>query len=318
MTIESLKYHIKPNEFEKLPVDWEEVFGRKAPLFVEIGFGNGEFLIYLAKEYPNVNIVGFELSLTSFVKAQKKLYDEGIENVRLVMTDGRFGLRELFTDNSVKKVYVNFPCPWSKKGHEDRRVTAGDFVETLASVLEMGGEFELATDDERYASEVHELLSKSDFFGVEPIHINPDRKVKTRYERKWIEDGRTIHIIRAKKVKNVSVKRLTWEESAVHVKIESLNEERIPSLKGKVYKGKNDRVFVVKEVFKDFDGEKYYMKIISSDKGFDQHYNLILEKKRNFWVLKIDSTCHPYRTPTVKWSLYKIKEELSNQFARFK
>jgi len=311
--MKSLKYHIKPNEFEKLPVDWKRIFKRKAPLFVEIGFGNGEFLIYLAKEYTDVNIVGFELSLTSFVKAQKKLYDEGIENVKLVMVDGRFGLRELFKDDSVKKIFVNFPCPWSKKSHEDRRITAGDFVETLASVLEMNGELEFVTDDERYAYEVHELLSRSGFFDVDPIYINPDRKVRTRYERKWMEDGRTIRLIRAKKIRNASVKRLTWEESTVHVKIEGLNEGKIPSLKGKVYKGKNDRVFVIKEVFKDFEGRSYYMKIISSDKGFNQHYNLILEKKRKFWVLKIDSTCQPYRTPAVKWSLYKIKEELSNR-----
>jgi tRNA (guanine-N7-)-methyltransferase len=152
--LEWLRYHIYPEYFEKIPPNWSEIFGREAPIWVEIGFGNGEFLLHLSKKYSEVNLVGFELSITSFVKAQKKFYSAGVENVRLVMVDGRFGLRELFEDDSVDRVFVNFPCPWSKKGYEDRRITTDDFIKTLSAVLKPSGVFELMTDDKKYAGEV--------------------------------------------------------------------------------------------------------------------------------------------------------------------
>ena len=309
MRTEAFRYQVFP-QLWRLPPDWSEVFGRKGPIWVEVGFGNGEFLAAMASKHPEVNFVGFELSLTSFVKAQKRFFNEGLENIRLVMVDGRFGLRELFKDGEVERVYVNFPCPWSKKGYEDRRITTDDFVKTLGAVLEDGGIFELMTDDERYSKEVYEKLTESGLFKVHEVEVNKDRGLRTRYERKWIEMGRKTFLIKAEKVRKASVERLTWGEEEVHVRIEKVDEGKIRELAGKVFKGRNDRVFVVKDVFISPDGDGASFRIISSDKGFQQHYYAILEKRKDFWLLKLDSTCHPYRTPAVKWSIYKIAEEI--------
>ncbi len=304
-----LRYHIYPQNGE-LPVNWRKVFERNAKIRVEIGFGNGEFLVHMAKRSPEVNFVGFELSITSFVKAQKKFHKEGIGNVRLVMVDGRFGIRELFEDESVEHVYVNFPCPWSKKGQEKKRVTYGDFTKSLAAVLEMGGIFELMTDDENYANEVFLNFKESGFFEVEPIMVDHKRGVQTRYEKKWLSMGRHTFLIRTKKIKKADVERIAWGGKEVHQRIGDFNEEKLFPLIGKVFKEKN-KVFVVKEVFSSKDGERYLVKIISSDDNFEQHYNILVEKRRDFWIVKLDSTCQPYRTPAVKWSVRKIAEEIS-------
>ena len=310
--MEWLRYHFHPEELEVLPPSWNEVFRRDAPIWVEIGFGNGEFLLHLSRRHPDVNLIGFELSITSFVKAQKKLHREGIENVRLVMVDGRFGLRELFRDEEVERVYVNFPCPWSKKGYEDRRITTDDFVKTLAAVLKKNGTFELMTDDENYASEVHEKLSTSGFFEVEGPFINVKREVQTRYERKWLSMGRKTFLIEAKKIKGASVERLTWGDGEVHVKVEKVDERKLKELLGKVFKDeKRGKVFTVKGVFSSEDGKYHLLKVISSDRGFEQHYNLLVQNRGNFWIIKLDSTCQPYRTPAVKWSVKKVAEEVS-------
>ncbi len=304
-----LRYQINPQHAD-LPVKWDEIFKRDGKIRVEIGFGNGEFLVHMAKEFPNVNFVGFELSITSFVKAQKKLHSEGIDNVRLVMVDGRFGIRELFDDESVEHVYVNFPCPWSKKGQEKKRITHGDFVRTLAAVLEMGGIFELMTDDENYAREVFLKFEENGFFEPEPIKVDFKRDVQTRYERKWLSMGRHTFLIRAKKIKRAEVKRIAWGGEDVHQKIESFDEEKLHTLEGRVFKD-GEKVFIVKNVFSSRDGRRHLVKIISSDGNFEQHYNISVEKRRDFWIVKLDSTCQPYRTPAVKWSVREIAREIS-------
>ncbi len=311
LNTDSFIYKIDPQRFKSLPPDWTAVFGKDAPIWVEIGFGNGDFLLYMSKKYPEVNFVGFELSLTSFVKAQKKFYREGLRNIRLVMVDGRFGLRELFRDEEVEKVFINFPCPWSKKGYEDRRITTDDFIKTLACVLKKNGIFELVTDDKKYAYEVYDKLENSGYFTLESMEVNVKRDFTTKYERKWKEQGRDIFSIKARKVKGEKVVRLTWEAVDLHVKIDDLDFDKLNEVNGKVFKGRNDRVFVVKGVFISPSREEVLLKMISSDKGFEQHYIISVEKRKDYWVIKLDSTAHPYRTPAVKWSVYKLAEELS-------
>ncbi len=137
--MEFAKYLIEPRLFAGLPPDWRWVFGREAPLVVEIGFGNGEFLAEEAANHPEFDYVGFELSLTCIEKAGRKFHAAGLGNVRVVRLDGRFGLRELFADESVREVIVNFPCPWPKARHAERRLVNEGFARTLAAVLEPGG-----------------------------------------------------------------------------------------------------------------------------------------------------------------------------------
>ncbi len=306
MKVESLVYHIHPERFDEFPVDWNDVFKRSAPIWVEIGFGNGEYLAEMAKKHPEVNFIGFELSITSFVKAQKKFWDMSLENIRLVMVDGRFGLRELFQDESVEKVIVNFPCPWSKKGYEDRRITTDDFIKTLSAVLISRGEFELITDDEKYSLEVHEKLLNSRKFEVKSIVVNPEREVQTRYERKWKSMGRNTYLVRAVKVRSSKVERLLkGKVMDVHVKIPEGDMKRLECLVGKVFKSRG-RVFVVKGFFRSIDGNSAILKMISSDSGFEQHYNVLVTRRDGGWIVKLDSTCQPYRTPAVKWSIREI------------
>lgn len=81
----------------------EDFFNREAELVAELGFGNGEFLVNLAKENPSRNYVGFETSLVSIVKIQKRIHAERLDNVRVFMVDGQFGLREFLRTNPSKR-----------------------------------------------------------------------------------------------------------------------------------------------------------------------------------------------------------------------
>ncbi|HPG48605.1 MAG TPA: hypothetical protein PLI81_06010, partial [Petrotogaceae bacterium] len=106
MNTAALKYFIQPKTFAKFPISWNEVFGNKNKLIVEIGFGNGEFMAYSAMKDTQFNYIGFDTSITSCYKAQVKLFNLGIENARIVLDDARFCIRELFSQESIHKLIV--------------------------------------------------------------------------------------------------------------------------------------------------------------------------------------------------------------------
>lgn len=312
MNTQYLRYEIKPRYEKCFPIQWETFFKRKRDIFVEIGFGNGEFLVEMAKRYPEKNFVGFELSITSMVKIQKKIHDFNLENIRVILEDGRFALREFFEDESVETVVVNFPCPWPKKAHEERRITYGDFIDTLSVVLKPKGTFELVTDERWYAEEVIEKLLESGYFYVEDILENPEKPVETRYEKKWKSRGKKIFLVKACKKKKGKIERLLkGGMNLPHILFHGdIKDGDIFSLEGKVFK-KEDKVFIVKNVFKG--REAFLLKLIATDKNFQQQYFLILLKKKNGWLLKLDSVTSPYRTPAVKWSVKKLADVLSSK-----
>ncbi|HOJ94979.1 MAG TPA: tRNA (guanosine(46)-N7)-methyltransferase TrmB, partial [Fervidobacterium nodosum] len=180
--IELFNKEVKPAFSEYFPLNWQEIFGNKNGIIVEIGFGGGEYLQSYASHYPEKNFVGFEVSITSMKKANNRLKE--FPNVRLIIADARFGMREFFGPKSVEKVIMNFPIPWDKKSHERRRVIIPEFFDTLANILDDGGIFELATDVEWYAKQTIEIATEKGYFELESFVENPDREIKTRYEQK--------------------------------------------------------------------------------------------------------------------------------------
>ncbi|MDI3473457.1 MAG: tRNA (guanine-N7-)-methyltransferase [Thermotogaceae bacterium] len=306
-------YFFRPQLFKNYPANWEYLFNRKAPLVVEIGFGSGEYLEALARRNPDKNFVGFESSLTSVVKALRRLTRNKIENVRLSLADGRFSLRELFEDESVEKVIVNFPCPWSRKRHEDKRIVTPEFLRTLGAVLEENGTFELATDDLQYAERAREMVEKLDFLALEEFLINPDREIKTRYEIKWLKYGRKIYFVRIRKKYTIKIERILEGESDMpHRKIpkDDVEIEKLKTFKNQVFKERK-KVFVVKEVFENSSGDYFVLKVIASDSDIQQHYFVDVCLKGENWMIKLDSSSIPFRTPSVKFSIDKIADLIS-------
>ncbi|MEN3042440.1 MAG: tRNA (guanosine(46)-N7)-methyltransferase TrmB, partial [Fervidobacterium sp.] len=121
--------------------------------------------------------------------------------------------------------------------------------------------------------------------------------------------GRNIYLLKLKKIKHVEVSRLIggiheMPHAKCRIKVEKLNE-----LPGKVFKEK-ESVVVVKGVYKSTTNEAYLIKVISSDKDFQQHYYLVAYPEESDWIIKLDSSSNPYRTPAVKWSVRAISEFL--------
>jgi len=171
------------------PLDFFALFGNDKPVWVEIGFGDGESLAAMAKAYPERNYLGIEVHTPGVGHLLLKLAEENIGNVRIMSADAMEILQQVIPAGSLAGVQLFFPDPWHKKKHHKRRIVQPCFVELIAKLLKPQGMFHAATDWEDYAShmlrhfsnrpELFENLSKTGDFVPQP-----DSRPTTKFERR--------------------------------------------------------------------------------------------------------------------------------------
>ncbi len=161
---------------------------------LEIGCGNGEFLLQLHEARPNAFILGLDISNLALRKALSRI--KNLERTYVTKAEGRWFLHWIVPENSISEIYVLFPDPWP--GREKRRLVDNDFVSLLAHKLKKGGKFVFATDVEDYYQDVLEIVEKSPFFE----HINGMDAFYTKYERKWKAHGKKTFSLTAEKMKS--------------------------------------------------------------------------------------------------------------------
>lgn len=169
-------------------LDFARLFGRDAPVHLEIGFGNGEALAAMAAAHPQNNYLGIEVHRPGVGALLRRLDAEGITNVRVVSVDAKDVLGQCIPDASLAAVYLFFPDPWPKKRHHKRRLLQSEFAQLVRRKLKLGGEFHLATDWEDYARHMLAVLSAADGFEnvatPGPFTPRPEMRPLTRFERR--------------------------------------------------------------------------------------------------------------------------------------
>lgn len=138
--------------------DAPRVFGREAPLVLEIGFGNGESLAQMAAAAPEKDFVGVEVHRPGVGHLLLRAQELGLRNVRVYCADAAEVVRDRIAPNSLDGVQVFFPDPWHKKRHRKRRLINPEFAALLADRLKPGGVLHCATDWEHYAEQMLEVL----------------------------------------------------------------------------------------------------------------------------------------------------------------
>lgn len=176
------------------PVDWDHEFGREGELHLEIGFGDGRFTTRRALAHPDARFVGLEISSASVQRALRRVKREGIGNVRLVKLGAQFALRQLFARQALSGIVVNFPDPWPKERHSDRRLLQRDFFRLAASRLRAGGAVCLATDHPEYLAFALEQAELAGGFEAVP-GPPPPAVFETKYALKWKEQGKPLHYV---------------------------------------------------------------------------------------------------------------------------
>ncbi len=269
---------------------------------VEIGFGNGEFLLHTARDFPEARIFGIEISITCVEKALKRVFRERVPNVKIISGDARFVLRETFADEVLDRIYMSFPCPWPKERHARRRVTYRGFADTLGAVLKEGGCFELATDERWYADEVAKVLNSHDSLRLVSFETNKRRKITTKYERKWLEEGKDIFLLVFQKSGSFSVPRIVEGRcDDMHMTIDKGRED-LSVLAGaslNLSDGEEGAHWTLGRVYANGDGV-WLIQAISSDDGYEQKFYLRVVSRDEGVLVKVDGFSCPFLTPAVR------------------
>jgi len=120
------------------------------PLEIEIGCGNGRFLVARAQKQPGTLFLGIERMLSRVRKLDKKACRLGLDNIRVLRLEAFYTLYYLLPPHRARAVYVFFPDPWPKRHHHTRRLFSPLFLDALWARLETGGAIQIATDHQEY------------------------------------------------------------------------------------------------------------------------------------------------------------------------
>lgn len=175
----------------------EKTFGRKAPLWLEIGFGMGEAFIECAKSHPEINLIGVEVHTPGVGRTLHALSDHGLEHVRIYHDDVNLVLDKAILENSLDRVQVFFPDPWPKKRHHKRRLISKAFLDVIAKKLKPKGLLYLATDWEDYAHWMQEHLNEHPVFAnvyPDTVTVPPEKidRFQTKFEGRGLKLGHSI------------------------------------------------------------------------------------------------------------------------------
>ena len=136
-------------EYNEEKIDFQKVFGNSNPIHLEIGCGKGAFTAAIAENNPDVNFVAIEMIANVAVAAMEKAKDAGLKNVRFMVINAE-KLCDIFEENSVERIYLNFSCPYPKRRYTKHRLTHENFLNRYKIILKNGGEIFQKTDNEEF------------------------------------------------------------------------------------------------------------------------------------------------------------------------
>jgi len=183
-------------DFSESALDFGSVFGRDAPVVLEIGFGDGETLVQQAAERPDADFVGIEVHEPGVGHCLLKARDSSVTNLRLIRHDAIEVLTHQVPPGSLARVNLYFPDPWPKKRHHKRRIVQAAFLELIADRLRPGGSLHIATDWANYAGHIDATVNECGRFEcVEQREHDGDRALdrpRTKFERRGLKKGHHI------------------------------------------------------------------------------------------------------------------------------
>lgn len=182
--------------YSDTPIDLADAFDRQAPAWLEIGFGNGDSLLNMAGNHPDVNVMGAEVHQSGIGHALIGIEANELSNVRLIQHDAMEIMENMLAPDSLDKVLLLFPDPWHKKRHHKRRIVQADFLNAVARTLKPGGVLHCATDWAEYGEWMIERLEQDDRFsnmaGKGNASPRPEWRPVTRFERRGHRLGHSV------------------------------------------------------------------------------------------------------------------------------
>ncbi len=193
-TISSNEYVI--HEPEKLKGRWKEFFGNDNPIHIEIGMGKGKFITQLAIENPNINYIGIEKYSSVLIRAIEKRKELDMDNLFFIRFEAEY-INDIFEENEIERVYLNFSDPWPKDRHAKRRLTSKEFLSRYDKLLVPNGYVIFKTDNKDlfdFSLEQVELAGWKLLNMTYDLHHSEyaEGNVMTEYEEKFSSMGNPI------------------------------------------------------------------------------------------------------------------------------
>ena len=176
-----------------------DIFPRPGPFEIDIGSGEGAFILAMAKRHPDRNFLGIERLLGRVRKVCRAIARHELENARIVRIETAYALRYLLPLGTVSVAHVGFPDPWPKRYHQRRRLIQDGFMEALHAILADGGELRVKTDDEPYFQWMERVFERAKGYERIDWPEDPDYPI-TDFERRFTAQGLPIYRARLRKV----------------------------------------------------------------------------------------------------------------------
>lgn len=185
------------HEPEKFKGNWKEVFHNDNPIHIEIGMGKGKFLIQLATANPGVNYIGIEKYSSVLIRAVEKREDLELPNLRFMLLDADH-IVDIFSENEIAQIYLNFSDPWPKARHAKRRLPSKEYFARYDKFLAPDGEVTFKTDNDSlfaFSLEQVEIAGWKLRYYTDDLHNSEYvvGNVMTEYEEKFSSMGNPIH-----------------------------------------------------------------------------------------------------------------------------
>jgi tRNA (guanine-N7-)-methyltransferase len=187
-TVPELPFVVAPGRELAGPAEWPRLFGRTAPLVVEVGFGKDTFLLERAAACPEHDHIGVERDPGRVAAYADEIGRRGLTNVRVLPIAAELALGLCFEPGAVAELHVYFPDPWPKLRHAGNRLVRPWFAREARRALAADGRLLVATDDAPYAAQMRETLAEV-FREEDPAAA----AASTKFERLWRARGRAIH-----------------------------------------------------------------------------------------------------------------------------
>ena len=180
--------------YQNTPPDYTAIFGRQAPLVLEIGFGMGDATAQIAATMPDTNFLCCEVHQPGVGALLKRIGEQGLSNIRICAHDAVEVIANMLPAGSLHGVHIFFPDPWHKTRHHKRRLIQPALVHALAQRLAAGGYIHCATDWQPYAEQIIEVLRANPLLANTSPHAHgyadkPHYRPQTKFERRGLRLG---------------------------------------------------------------------------------------------------------------------------------
>ena len=180
--------------YQTTPPDYTAIFGRQAPLVLEIGFGMGDATAQIAATMPEINFLCCEVHQPGVGALLKRIGEQGLSNIRICSHDAVEVIANMLPPASLHGVHIFFPDPWHKTRHHKRRLIQPALVQALAQRLHAGGYIHCATDWQPYAEQIIEVLRSNPLLTNTSPHPHgyadkPHYRPQTKFERRGLRLG---------------------------------------------------------------------------------------------------------------------------------